>query len=71
MTGKTLPSPRCSIVIRAYNEEKHIGRLLTGIAQQNLADIEVILVDSGSLDDTVKIASNFTSNPKNLPSAAP
>ena len=59
MTGNTLQSPLCSIVIRAYNEEKHIERLLTGIAQQTLADIEVILVDSGSMDSTVTIASNF------------
>ncbi len=48
--------PHCSIVIRAYNEEKHIGRLLAGIAQQSLKEVEVILVDSGSTDDTVSIA---------------
>lgn len=59
MTGRSHPTPRCSIVIRAYNEETHIGRLLTGIAQQNLSNIEVILVDSGSLDQTVSIASSF------------
>ena len=51
--------PACSIVIRAYNEEKHIGRLLTGIFQQTVKDVQVILVDSGSTDDTVKIASGF------------
>ena len=27
-------TPTCSIVIRAYNEEKGIGRLLNGITQQ-------------------------------------
>ena len=46
----------CSIVIRAYNEEKHIGRLLEGIRHQTLQDVEVILVDSGSTDSTVVIA---------------
>jgi len=51
--------PACSIVIRAYNEEKHIGRLLTGIFQQTVNDVQVILVDSGSTDDTVSIASGF------------
>ncbi len=49
----------CSIVIRAYNEEKHIGRLLTGILQQTVRDIEIILVDSGSTDATVAIASRY------------
>ncbi|MCC6146333.1 MAG: glycosyltransferase family 2 protein [Anaerolineaceae bacterium] len=49
----------CSIVVRAYNEEKHIGRLLTGINQQTVKDVQVILVDSGSTDATVEIASRF------------
>ena len=46
----------CSIVIRAYNEERHIGRLLDGISQQTIKDVQVILVDSGSSDRTVQIA---------------
>jgi rhamnosyltransferase len=48
--------PSCSIVIRAYNEEEHIGRLLEGIAQQTRPDVETILVDSGSTDRTAEIA---------------
>jgi glycosyltransferase involved in cell wall biosynthesis len=46
----------CSIVIRAYNEEKHVGRLLEGIRQQTVTDVEIILVDSGSTDQTVSVA---------------
>ncbi len=49
----------CSIVIRAYNEEKHIGRLLEGIKQQTVKDVEIILVDSGSTDSTVPVAESF------------
>lgn len=49
----------CSIVIRAYNEEQHIGRLLEGIRQQTIKDVEIILVDSGSTDGTVSIAESF------------
>jgi glycosyltransferase involved in cell wall biosynthesis len=49
----------CSIVIRAYNEEQHIGRLLTGIMKQTVKDKEIILVDSGSTDATVSIAARF------------
>jgi rhamnosyltransferase len=55
--------PFCSIVIRAYNEENHIGRLLTGIQHQILppgaGHVQVILVDSGSTDATVSIARQF------------
>lgn len=51
--------PRCSIVIRAFNEERHIGRLLTGILKQTVRDLEIILVDSGSTDATRSIASRY------------
>jgi glycosyltransferase involved in cell wall biosynthesis len=47
---------RVSVVIRAYNESKHIGRLLKGLEQQTVKPDEIILVDSGSTDDTVAIA---------------
>ncbi len=47
----------CSIIIRAFNEEKHLGKLLDGIARQETPHaVEVILVDSGSTDRTVRIA---------------
>ncbi|OGO15942.1 MAG: family 2 glycosyl transferase [Chloroflexi bacterium RBG_16_48_8] len=52
-------SPRCSIVIRSYNEEEDIGRLLTGVLEQTVDELEIILVDSGSTDATVAIASHF------------
>ena len=48
-----------SIVIRVFNEEKHIGRLLFGITQQTYSNPEIILVDSGSTDKTLDIASQY------------
>ncbi|MBK5107404.1 MAG: glycosyltransferase family 2 protein [Anaerolineales bacterium] len=45
----------CSIVVRAYNEEAHIGRLFSGFNQQSISNFEVILVDSGSTDATIGI----------------
>lgn len=51
--------PVCSIVIRAFNEEKHIGKLLEGIFHQSLDEIQVILVDSGSTDATLKIVNQY------------
>lgn len=47
---------RVSAVIRAYNEGQHVGRLLKGLDQQTVKIDEIILVDSGSTDDTVAIA---------------
>ena len=57
----------CSIVIRAYNEEKHISRLLEGIQHQTANDVEVILVDSGSSDSTVSIAESFGAKIVHIP----
>lgn len=55
--------PRCSVVIRCYNEEEHIGRLLTGIMEQSMIEeTEIVVVDSGSTDATVSIASSFPTN---------
>jgi len=51
--------PIISIIIRCYNEEKYIARLLTGIEQQSLKNIEIIVVDSGSTDATISIASRY------------
>lgn len=55
MSRANLPR-RVSAVIRAYNEAKHIGRLLEGFEQQTVKPDEIVLVDSGSMDETVAIA---------------
>jgi glycosyltransferase involved in cell wall biosynthesis len=48
-----------SVIVRTYNEQDHVGRLLKGIFGQSIKNIEVIIVDSGSSDDTLNIASKF------------
>lgn len=60
MEPTTSPAIQYSIIIRAFNEEEHIGKLLTGISEQTVKEqCEVILVDSGSTDATCKIAQQF------------
>ncbi|MGH2625187.1 MAG: glycosyltransferase family 2 protein, partial [Anaerolineales bacterium] len=62
--------PQCSVVIRAFNEERHIGRLLQGILQQTVRDVEILLVDSGSTDGTVAIASQYPVRVLTIPPAS-
>jgi rhamnosyltransferase len=50
---------RLSVVIRSFNEERHIGRLLTGILRQSVPTPDIVLADSGSRDATVAIASRY------------
>lgn len=51
---------RISVVIRCHNEEAHIGRLLTGIAHQSRQPDQIVVIDSGSTDATLAIASAFS-----------
>lgn len=46
---------RASIIIRCYDEEQHIGRLLSSIMQQTVQNVEIIIVDSGSTNVTLSI----------------
>ena len=55
-------TPETSIVIRTLNEGKHLEKLLTSICDQNYTDWEIILIDSGSTDNTIEIAERYTSN---------
>ena len=52
---------KVSIVIRTYNEQRHLDALLKGIEQQDRDgfEIETVIVDSGSTDDTLKIAARY------------
>lgn len=45
-----------SIVIRALNEAEHLPALFSGLLRQSRPADQVILVDSGSIDDSVAIA---------------
>jgi rhamnosyltransferase len=52
--------PVISIVIPTKNGEHTIKKCLTGLAQQTYKKVEVIVVDSGSSDKTITIASKFS-----------
>ena len=48
-----------ALIIRCFNEEAHIGRLLTGVTRQTRPPSQIIVVDSGSTDATLPIASRY------------
>lgn len=49
-------TPETSVVIRAFNEQKHLPALFDALARQAYRNFETIVVDSGSFDDTRAIA---------------
>lgn len=47
--------PRISIIVAAYNVSHYIERCLRSIKEQTLADVEAIVVNDASTDDTADI----------------
>lgn len=48
-----------SVIIPMYNEERYIARCLESLSKQSYKDFEVILVDDGSTDNTIRVAQTF------------
>jgi glycosyltransferase involved in cell wall biosynthesis len=48
--------PRVTVVIPAYNAEATLGETLESLFAQTFADFELIMVDDGSTDGTVRVA---------------
>ena len=53
-------SIKVSIIIPAYNTEQYIAKAISSALAQTLEDIEVIVVDDCSTDNTVKIVQSFS-----------
>lgn len=52
---------RVSVIIPTYNEEGAIGECLGSLAKQTYSDLEVIVVDDGSTDNTLSEIQNSAS----------
>lgn len=55
-----------SVIIPTYNEEKVIDDCLRSLAKQSMDDIEIIVVDDGSTDSTIKKISKLKTGDLNL-----
>ena len=51
--------PIVSIIIPLYNVQKYINECIQSILAQTIDNWELILVDDGSRDDTLKICKSF------------
>jgi len=51
--------PKLSVVIPMYNEERYLKRCLDSLLKQTQKIYEIILIDDGSTDDTIKIAKQY------------
>ena len=55
-----IDNPKVSIVIPAYNSALYIEKCINSLIRQTLKEIEIILVDDGSSDNTVEICEKYT-----------
>jgi len=51
--------PLVSVIIPAYNAEKHLSAAIDSVVAQNWGDLEIIVVDDGSSDDSYGVASSY------------
>ena len=51
--------PKVSVIVPVYNVEKYIKKCLESLLNQTLQDIEIIIVNDGSKDNSVQIINNY------------
>lgn len=55
-----------SIIVPVYNAEKYLRECIDSILQQTYTDIEVLLIDDGSTDDSLSICQEYEKKDKRV-----
>lgn len=58
--------PKISIIIPFNNVETYIEKCLTSVVNQTLKDIEIICINDGSKDNSLKILEDYQKKMKEL-----
>lgn len=58
--------PKISVVMSTYNRERLLGRAIESILNQTYTDFELILIEDGSKDDTLKVAKAYAAMDKRI-----
>lgn len=66
MNANKLTSPKVSILIPCYNSQDFIAETLDSCIQQTYSNIEIIIVDDGSIDNSIGIAKNYENKDKRI-----
>ncbi|WP_290653985.1 glycosyltransferase [Idiomarina sp.] len=51
--------PKISVVVPTFNQGKYIGETLQSIVDQNYPNLELIVIDGGSTDQTVEVVEQY------------
>lgn len=63
---KIKTKPEISVIIPIYNCEKYLKECLDSVVNQTFRDIEVICINDGSTDDTLRILRNYAEADKRI-----
>ncbi len=55
-----------SVIVPIYNADKYVGRCVNSLRQQTYADIEIILVNDGSIDDSLTICNELAKSDRRI-----
>lgn len=58
--------PKLSVVIPVYNVEKYLPKCVDSVINQTLSDIEIILVNDGSIDNSGEICEKYAKSDKRI-----
>lgn len=61
-----MKQPKVSIIVPVYNVEKYLDRCMQSLLGQTLKELEIILVDDGSPDNSPALCDNYESASDNL-----
>ncbi len=56
---QTISNPKVSVVLAVYNEEEHIHAAVESLLNQTMTELEIVVVDDGSDDQTPEILASF------------
>lgn len=57
---------KVSVIVPVYNVEEYLEKCLDSLVNQTLKDIEIIIINDGSPDNSQKIIDNYTKKYKNI-----
>ena len=61
-----MEQPKVSVIIPVYNVEKYLEETVDSVVNQTLKEIEIILINDGSEDKSLKIAEEYLKKDKRI-----
>ena len=61
-----MKEPKLSVIIAVYNTEKYVGKCLDSLFNQTYSNIELVVINDCSTDDSLKILKKYAKKYANM-----